>query len=625
MNVLNDLGLWLWKLLPANPILVRVVNNGGKRIRHMWVRLIYLATLMAVFVFSGASFLGAAQGTSLADMAKQSTQIFLWVSMVQLFLMSFIAPVFCAAAITQEKDANTFHILLTTPLSNAQIVLGALFSRLFFVWALLLAGLPIFCITMLYGGVTTREIFESFGLAACTALLTGSIAILISFMKIGTRRTIFTFFAGIAVYLLGLYFIGMSSVGQLAVAPSTTVVTTAQTTRMSWLAPVHPFLALWVVIGKTPAPGWPDVAGFGWPRNVLLAYPQYSYMVLTTLVSATMVLVCLIFVRRGSRDGEGTWATRLMQRFLPRQIGERRRKPRRVWRNPIAWREAATRASASGRSALRPLLIAAALAAGVVLFIAHHAGWWGLGPKLVPTTRLWLTALVWIELAVVLLVVTNTAATTLTREKEAFTMELLLTTPLTSRYIVAGMLQGLIRLVIPLIGVPFLTITLFTVGDLVRFQAEPVTTPEAIVTVPLLMVAFAALAAMIGLHFSLMSKKTVQAVMVSTSIVLGAAGLLWACGLAVSNGGQQIAAVILPFTPFPALQAALDPWRIMQGGQTAASWGGVQQLTPEIVLGFRIVCVVFSVISAAAYLGITLAVYKNMVGNFDMTVRRQSA
>jgi len=105
----------------------------------------------------------AEQSRALSELAKQSTQTFMYVSMVQLLLMSFIAPVFCAGAITQEKDANTYHILLTTPLSNAQIVLGSLFSRICFVWVLLLSGLPIFCITMLYGGVTTTEICESFG------------------------------------------------------------------------------------------------------------------------------------------------------------------------------------------------------------------------------------------------------------------------------------------------------------------------------------------------------------------------------------------------------------------------------------------------------------------------------
>ena len=611
MGILRDIGVWLWRLLPANPILVRVVATGGKRTRHLWARVIYLVVLMAVFLFAGGLFL---RGGSLAQLAKQSTTVFVAVSIVQLFLMCFIAPVFCAAAITQEKDANTFHILLTTPLSNAQIVLGALFSRLFFVWALLLAGLPIFCITMIYGGVTTREIFESFGLAACTGLVTGSIAIMISFLKIGTQRTIFAFFSGVAVYLLGIYAVGQTTFGQLSAAPATASGLGVLTpVHMSWLAPAHPLLALMVVTGQTPAPAWSDVAGHGWPVNWLLAYPQFGYMALSTLASAVMILICLIYVRRGARQGETTLFTRLADRVLPRRMGERRRKPRRVWRNPIAWREAATRASAGGRSLARLLLSLAALAAGVALLIAHHTGAWGLGGPAVMVTRAWLTTFVWIELAVVLLVVTNTAATTLTREKEALTIELLLSTPLTSRYIIAGMLQGLVRLVVPLIAVPTVTVLLFAVVDLSRPGQPAVTTPEAVVVVPLLMVSFAALAAMIGLHFSLLSRKTVQAVMISTATVLGAAGLLWLCGSAVASSERTLASVILPFTPFPAMQALLDPWAVL----AATTRGYGTTITPGDELSFRITRVVFSLVSAAAYIG--------MVRSFDMTVRRQSA
>lgn len=621
MGLLHDIGLWLWRLLPGNPILLRVVSMGGKRTRHLWARLVYLLALFVVFLIVGGLFINV-QSQSLAALAKKASNVFMYVSVVQLFLMSFIAPIFCAGAITQEKDSNTFHILLTTPLSNGQIVLGSLFSRLFFVWALLLSGLPIFCITMIYGGVTTTEIFESLGLAATTGLVTGSIAIMISFLRIGTRRTIFAFFVGIAVYLLGVGALGVSPVGQLSAAPpGPPSFIGNKVLQMSWLAPAHPFLALMVVTGQTPAPAPEDVHAYGWPARWLLAHPQYAYMALTGMASAVMVFLSLIYVRRGAREGESNTFTWLFDRLLPRRAGERRRKPRRVWRNPIAWREAATRASAGGRSLMRLLFVIGGLAAGCILLIAHHSQLWTLGPAAVATTRDWLTALVWIELAVVLLVVTNTAATTLTREKESLTIELLLCTPLTSRYIIAGMLQGLVRLVIPLIGVPLVTVGLFVVVDMVRQSATPVTTFESVILIPLLMVSFAALAAMVGLHFSLLSRKTVQAVMISTSIVMGAAGLLWACGLAVREGGPTIAGALLPFTPFPAMQALLNPWAL---AEDRSSWGAAGP-APDTVAALRLTALVFTLIAAGAYLGITYAVYNSMVRGFDMTVRRQSA
>jgi len=620
MDLLRDLGRWLWRLLPANPILVRVVSTSGKRSRYLWVRLGYLLVLLGVFILAGGLLVGAG-AQPLSRLAKQATNTFVAVSVVQLLLMSLVAPVFCAGAITQEKDANTFHILLTTPLSNAQIVLGSLASRLFVVWTLLLAGLPIFCISMLYGGVTTREILESFGLAACTGLLTGSIAIMISFLRVGTRRTIFAFFAGVAAYLLGVFLLGLSPLGQLSVAPPPVGSSgAAPSIRMSWLAPVHPFLALFVVTGQTPAPTPADVGAFGWPARWLLAQPQYGYMALSTLASALMVLISLIYVRRVAREGEATLFTRLADRLLPRRAGRLHRKPRRVWHNPVAWREAVTRGSAGGRSLARLLFMLAGAVAALVLWYAHYVGAMGLGPGAVVQTRAWLTALVWIELAVALLVVTNTAATTLTREKESQTIELLLCTPLTSRYIIAGMLQGLVRLVVPLIGLPTATITLFAVSDLF-VRGPSVTTLEAVPLVALLMTAFVALAAMTGLHFSLLLRKTVTAVMVSTLTVLAAAGLLSLCGIGVAQASDVLVGVFLPFAPFPAVRALIDPWFVVEGPPSA-----VRPTVPsgDITL-FRVAQSVGSLLAAPFYLAVTWALYRAMVRDFDMTLRRQSA
>jgi len=613
MSVFHDVAIWLWRLLPGNPILVRVVAVGSKRVRHVWARLVYLAALFVVLVAMGSGLFQRGAGTSLAELAKNSSWTFMGVSLVQLFLMSFIAPIFCAGAITQEKDTNTLHILLTTPLTNAQIVLGSLFSRLFFVWALLLAGLPIFCITMIYGGVTTTEIFQSFGLAACTGLVTGSLAIMISFLKIGTRRTIFAFFAGIAIYLLGIWALATTSYGQLPEAP----LSTSWAMRMSWLAPLHPFLALLVVTGQTPAPAPAHVHHYGWPAWWLLAYPHYGYMLLTTLASLVMVIISLVFVRAGAREGESTLVSRARDFFVQASGGERRRRLRRVWHNPIAWREAATRASAGGRSLLRWVFILGGTLAGILLAIAHYGSWAPLSVTNPQTARDWLVALVWIELAVILLVVTNTAATTLTREKESQTIELLLVTPLTSQYIIAGMLRGLVSFALPLIAVPTITLGAFALGGLVTIGRYPqVITPEAFLLTPLLMVAYTALAAMIGLQFSLMSKKTVPAVMLSTAMVLGATGLLWACGAAMRSASPIVAAVALPFTPFPAMLALIDHVRALdESGQA----------TPGTLLSARVARSFFSLVSAAAYLAATYSLYKNMVRGFDMTVRRQSA
>src|SRR2546423_11774935 len=76
-------------------------------------------------------------------------------------------------------------------------------SRLFFVIALLVSGIPIFSITQIFGGVAIRSIVLSFGIAAATAFATGALAMAIATFKVGTRRTIFSFYLFIVVYMAG--------------------------------------------------------------------------------------------------------------------------------------------------------------------------------------------------------------------------------------------------------------------------------------------------------------------------------------------------------------------------------------------------------------------------------------
>src|SRR5436305_11540562 len=185
---------YFWRLLPANPILLRVVESGGKRKRDLFIRCGYLGLLITVVIFMLVTSSNSISGVSLSALAAESGRIFQSMSYLQLGLVALLAPIFTAGAITQEKDSQTYDILLATPLTNGQIVLGSLMSRLFFVIALLVSGIPIFAITQIFGGVSIAAIVRSFGIAAATAFVTGSVAMAIATFKIGTRRTIFSFY-----------------------------------------------------------------------------------------------------------------------------------------------------------------------------------------------------------------------------------------------------------------------------------------------------------------------------------------------------------------------------------------------------------------------------------------------
>ncbi len=676
-------GDYLWRLIPGNPILLRVVETGGKRRRDLVVRCVYLG-LLIFFVL--ISIIGGAGMGEFSRLTQTSTRIFQNLSNVQLLLVALLAPIFTAGAITQERDSQTYDILLATPLTNAQIVLGSLLSRLFFVLALLISGIPVFSITQIFGGVAIQSIVHSFLIAASTALVTGAMAMAIATFKVGTRRTIFSFYLFIVIYLVGLYLLDMHPAFQIEGYrndPQTPA-------HISWFTGIHPFLALRVLFNDNSYRPPLSAEEWGWPINWYLTSPHTFYIYFMTALSVVLVLPSIALLRRLAQSTLSIKGAILQK--LRFSSGDRTRKPRSVWFNPIAWREAKTKASAARASVMRYGFIAAGIAGAIVLLALHvqkqlpaemlrptaydastqtlvviHEG----RPttyRLTPNTDLWINQMraapdalrggeykidlksangntltmmhvspidrklnapearsyllgaAIVEFAVILLIVTNAAASTVTREKEDGSLDLLLTTPITSRYYIWGKLRGLVSFVLPLLAVPVVSVGLFVTYDLLRFiggtgrDAQWTIFPESVLILPAMLVIVVAFAAILGMQMSLRCRTTVRAVMSSVGIVIGVCGALGWCGWQfMETADSEIALVFGSFSPFTVLTVMIDPYR-MAGG----IFSGADHFQPRLLL------FVFSWVATGAYAMIVWSMYKSMVRNFDMTIRRQS-
>ncbi|MFQ5463140.1 MAG: ABC transporter permease [Phycisphaerae bacterium] len=595
--------IWLsfWRLIPANPILVRVVQGASRRKRHLWMRSAYLAALLIVVIGSLFPAMGT-QEASLTELAKGASQTFGLASWVQLAMMCLLAPIFTAAAITQERDAQTFNILLSTPLTNAQIVFGSLMSRLYFVMLLLLAGLPIFLATMVYGGVTQTQVLESFALSGATAALTGALAILIAMLGVGTRRTIFSFYLGIALYLVAGYVAGQWPRTWVDVAPAN-----LDGQKMSLLAPLHPFLALDVALNRIQAPPESYLVGRSSWLRLALAHPSYAYVLWTSLTAFVFTVIAVLFVRRGAKLGEPTLATRILAVL---RIGRRdrlTRKPRRVWVNPVAWREAKTRGQSGP---FRWALILGGLVASTLLLIYYLAS-----ELSAAEVRQWLVGLIMVQFSIALLIATNTAATSMTKERESKTMDILLTTPVTSKFILWGKLRGLVSFAAPLIGGPIVVLFVFGTVGLFRDDSPPAVWMEASLELGLLMLMFTAAACVIALRISLLSKKNVTAVMYSVGLMIllfGAASLI---GFAIAeNAGGSGGGFCAAFTPFTAVWYLINPVDLF----------GHPKGYAEHAAGLRGAVAFGTALSVLIYMFVVYTMYMGLVRNFDMIVRKQS-
>jgi len=232
-----------------------------------------------------------------------------------------------------------------------------------------------------------------------------------------------------------------------------------------------------------------------------------------------------------------------------------------------------------------------------------------------------------IEFAVILLIVTNAAASTVTREKEDGSLDLLLTTPITSRYYIWGKLRGLVSFVLPLVAVPVFSVLLFAAYDILRRLSDwndPtfqwIVFPEAVLILPGMLIIVAAFAAILGMQMSLRCRTTVMAVMSSVGIVVGVCAALGWCGASLvdSNSGS-FGLAIGSFSPFTVMTVLINPYRYAERNfQADPSGFGNDEA------GSRTVVFIVSWIAVGVYTLVVWSMYKSMVKNFDMTIRRQS-
>ena len=89
---MKTLALWFWYLLPANPIVLRIVQGGSRRPRHLAIRMGYLGGLI-VLVVAGLLFGdGLRQQIALTELAKSGALVFKAVSYGQVLLVYCYFP-----------------------------------------------------------------------------------------------------------------------------------------------------------------------------------------------------------------------------------------------------------------------------------------------------------------------------------------------------------------------------------------------------------------------------------------------------------------------------------------------------------------------------------------------------
>ena len=603
-----------------NPIAVRLVQNASRRTKHLYVRSAYLAVLILVLLWA---MLGNTPGgnVSYRDLASAGATSFAWIAYLQVALICVLSPVFMAGAIAQEANPKTWDILLTTPMSKLEIVLGNLLGRLFFVLALLFASLPLFALTQFFGGVPGKSIIASYVVSAGAAILVGAIAISLSVSRLVGQRAVFTFYVSVVTYIATTIAIDAwlrtRGMGMGTGGSGVTMVTS-----------LNPFLAIRSLLSPTAYPA-ADISAYSGLKGFMLATPAAAWSTFSILISAFLVGASTLTVRTGglrqvANGSSGIpWYRRM---FKLGAANIEHRPPRHVWSNPIAWREAAARNATLGRIIARWSFVSLGALTALVVVIIYH-----IGKINTADFQFIIKSLVFTEVFLISLVAMNMAATAVAGEREDGTLDLILTTPITPKMYLAGKLRGLVSYLLPMIAVPVFTIGIaglyalfggFGKDTLASFTHKipgggttqvPVVLPESGLLTLILLIPFIAFCVMIGLHWSLKSKGTLSSVVGTVAVVMVASGIVGLCGWASGADMPVVGPALATLSPASLLDAMISPVSRLDETVNTDSNG----LTTA-----RIAMAIGTVSSAGIYIAIVYGVLMAMVRNFDFTVRK---
>lgn len=616
----------LWTLVPGNPILVRVVQGGSRRARHLWIRMAYLGALVMLVLMALMSGGGMGENVTLTELAKAGTQVFAFIAYGQVILICLLAPLFMAGAIAAEQAGKTFDIMLTTPLTNLQVVLGSLFGRLFFVLALLASGLPLFSLLLIFGGVPIQAVFVSFATAALSALVMGSVAVTLSVLRVGGRKAVVSFVILVAGYLVASWVLDTLLLRRFALIPNGT----------TWLTPLHPLLVLetWLNRANYRPPTPEELSAYGPWARFYLGKPFEAFALMSSVLSLLLVGWSAIWVRRVGK-GEGLFRVKLRRWLrLPGASGERRRPPRKVGVNPIAWREANTRGKLAAGIIARGLFVLLGVTCGAILLGLYHYGKLPtvpgtIGGSAMPPHVVFRNALItllMLELAIITMVAIYMSASCVSREREDHTLDLILTTPVTQQQYIWGKLRGLVSFLSLMLTVPIVTVAMVSaysvVGEMrqwptanVSYMAGGMTAtyslmlPEAPLLLGIMLVPFVAFSVIVGMSWSVKSRGVLGAVVPALGVLGGMTLVLGFCGYSAANAVPFVGPVINSFSPVTNLLMIINPWEVVDEFMANPGMG-------------RATLFVGALIAGCGYSGIVYLMLSGIVKGFDHTVRR---
>ena len=497
----------VWRFLnPAwltGPIFEKELRVSSRRKRNYLLRFAYLV-LMTVFVTmvwwaSTKSFGHQSAAFRVSRMAMAGKSVVATIIWFQFCTLQLIAAVSMSTAISDEIYHKTLGVLMTTPITSFQIVMGKLFSKLWQMIILLAISIPLMAIVRVFGGVPWDFVIAGVCITLTAMIFVGSVSMLFS---IRSRRsyavvlkTIF-FVAVVYAFLPGIISVIFrnhfdNEIFQFILLHFNPSIMLRNITMMLFMA----------------GPIGSGSSFFSWPIHCGIMLGCSAVFLGWSVKSVRKVALrqatgeAGMFVKRRARRAQKKAQANTP---LPEQTSGR---IRRVVGSAIIWKELREPMVQGGKAQTMIGAIAAVVALAITYFVCIKEN------CLSDSTTHMLYTIIFVLIGMLMTAVLS--ATTITSEKESRSWPILLATPLSDWHIVLGKAVGILRKCLP--------IWIFLTFHLDLFVSVGYIHPIALLHMAMLIAWMVVFFTGSGLYFSARFKRTTTAVVANVGLAL----VLW--------------------------------------------------------------------------------------------------
>ena len=539
----------------------------GRRRTLLWVRWLYLLLLVLVTCWSFYNFtelLAAERANILAvqgrviflnsnttnpasnyfqrNLPRYGNYFFNYYLFLQSLMMVVIAPALIAGSIAEEKNRKTLEDLLTTQISNREIVWGKFLPRFIYLAWVMLGTWPILAMMQLLGGIDPTLFLYTLPLSLIALVAIGAWSLFFSVRSTRPRDAIMRTYCTLVFFLL-LWLIpyGMQWRGWLQ-----SIILFDQDSLQHWqdfYSCFNPFAAFFLIMEQS---GQTDSL-----YELALSKLMWN--------AASMLLVSSLLICLSTRQIRDQY---LRPRYSPaKKPGRVTLRP--VWKNALLWKEWVTQ----HRPTFDRVFFGFSLALlpawfwlhSDLLFAVPNPRNFGLLPRYSNFEDAWVEfrLIATVLFAVFYLRIALRAASAFSQEKEQDTWITLISAPWTFRDIHFAKAMGGVRLMIVLAGYLIGCTVVGVLLQLIDIRSIFVIGMQALVQ--------CFFVTMLGLYMSVRSASTLRAVL-ATVIVLGVlAGLpfMMIYSIRLFNLGESPLTIflgfltVLSFIWIPALLVAL--------------------------------------------------------------------